>query len=336
MDAIPEIAQRFGVLLLELLALFVVVSFLVAVVQQRWLGPERMQRILGGSSRSAGLVKGALFGALTPFCSCAGIPLLIGGLRAGVPFPAAAAFLLASPLLNPVILGVITLLFGWQLALGYAVVTFPATVLVAAIWDRLGFARFVKIQVAEPAPSIAQAAPAGAIRGRGGAVAAAATSGGCGNDVCGADESGPDPVEQRVPWAEQVRRGWQETMGNLRPVVLPMGVAVAVGAVIYGIVPDEFLVRVAGSGNPLAVPMAAAIGVPLYVRGEAALPIGAALMSAGVGIGPVFAMVIGAAGASLPEMALLSGVVRRGLLVAFVLSVFSVAIAGGLLIPLFA
>lgn len=107
-----------------------------------------------------------------------------------------------------------------------------------------------------------------------------------------------------------------------------MLIGVTIGAVIYGAVPQSFLATVAGPGNPVAVPVAAIIGIPLYVRAEAALPIGLALTSAGVGLGPVFALIIGGAGASIPEVSMLSALFKPRLLAAFVGSILIVATAG--------
>jgi uncharacterized membrane protein YraQ (UPF0718 family) len=101
-------------------------------------------------------------------------------------------------------------------------------------------------------------------------------------------------------------------------------------------VPESFLLDVAGPGSFWAVPIAAIVGIPLYVRTESALPVGLALTSAGMGIGPVFALIIGGAGASIPEVSMLTAVFKPRLVATFVGSILAVAITGGFLIPLFA
>lgn len=90
----------------------------------------------------------------------------------------------------------------------------------------------------------------------------------------------------------------------------------------------------AGSDNPLAVPTAAVLGAPFYVSTEAFLPIASALHAGGMSIGAVFALVISAAGINLPELALLSRLMRPRLLTAYITAVVSLAIAAGYLIPL--
>lgn len=313
MDVGIDNVGTFVVILLELVALFVVVLTGIALMQRR-LGEERIQRLLSSQRLSVGLVKGAALGAITPFCSCSTIPIVLGLVRARVRFGTVAAFLIASPLLNPIILGSIGVLFGWRLALGYAVVAFTLTIAIAATWERLGLERHVKrLKVKRPAPT----APADPAAGGGTALATR---------------------EDRATWRGlrvELPPAWREARSALRTMVLPLVIGVSVGALIYGAVPDELLARVAGPGNPLAVPIAAVAGIPLYVRAEVALPIGLALQSAGVGLGPIFALVIGGAGASIPEVSMLAAIFRPRLLIAFVLSVLGVAVAGGLLIPTF-
>jgi len=104
---------------------------------------------------------------------------------------------------------------------------------------------------------------------------------------------------------------------------------VAVGSLIYGFVPEGWILAVAGPGQPLAIPAAAAIGVPMYIRAETLIPIAGALLSKGMGVGAVVALIIGGAGASIPEVSLLTGLFRPRLVALFVGSVFAVAIAAG-------
>jgi uncharacterized protein len=308
-DALPAM-QTFVVVVAELVALFLVVLTGVALLQQR-LGDERIERLLSSPRPLVGLIKGAALGGVTPFCSCSTIPIVLGLVRARVRFGTVAAFLLASPLLNPIILGAIGVLFGWRLALGYAVVAFATTVLLAAAWERMGFERFVKrLRVVRPGESD-EGTPA---------------------------EAGGTLIRQQT-WRglrTELRPAFAQALTALRTMAVPLLVGVAVGAAIYGVVPSAWLQAVLGPNNPFAIPLAAIVGIPLYVRAEIALPIGLALQEAGVGLGPVFALVIGGAGASIPEVSMLTAIFKPRLVAAFVVSVITVAIVGGLLIPHFA
>jgi uncharacterized protein len=170
-----ETVMLFGSLLVSLLALFIPITIGIALVQ-RWVGPARLQRWLGGRNLPLALAKGTLLGALTPFCGCSTIPLLIGLLKANVRFAAVAAFMLASPLLNPYILGVIALLFGARTAMVYALVAVGATLGFAALWEWLRLERHLKVPGYAPDPYLPEPVATG--------VAATARSfqaaGGCG------------------------------------------------------------------------------------------------------------------------------------------------------------
>lgn len=108
----------------------------------------------------------------------------------------------------------------------------------------------------------------------------------------------------------------------------------AIGAFIYGFVPEDLIVSVAGPGNPLAIPVAAVIGVPMYIRAETIIPISAVLLAKGMGIGAIMALIIGGAGASIPEVTLLASIFQRRLVAAFVATVMGVAIVTGILMQI--
>src|SRR5699024_8522188 len=88
------------VLFFELTALFIVISFLVSLLQQV-VTEDKIKRILQKGNKATGYISGTLLGALTPFCSCSTIPILAGLLSSGAPFGPSISFLISSPLLNP-------------------------------------------------------------------------------------------------------------------------------------------------------------------------------------------------------------------------------------------
>jgi uncharacterized protein len=335
MERAFETVILFGSLLVSLLALFVPIAIGIALAQ-RWIGPERLQRWLGGSNLAVALTKGTLLGAVTPFCGCSTVPLLLGLLKANVRFAAVAAFMLASPLLNPYILGVVTLLFGVRTMVVYAAVAVAATVVIATLWEMLRLDRYLKVpgycpDVRVPSPMTSTVnlvvVPTPASVSTAGSSCGPAAEGSCGTSA--ADGA-------RAAWRglrEEVRAAWPESIDLLRPMMRPLLLGMMVGALIYGAVPEGLLANLLGESTWYTLPLAAVLGLPLYLRGEAAFPIGAALMSAGVGAGPMFAMVIAGMGASLPEVTLLSGIFQRRLLAIFLGSIFAMAVVGGALIP---
>ncbi len=116
-------------------------------------------------------------------------------------------------------------------------------------------------------------------------------------------------------------------------MVVPLAIAAGIATVITGLVPRELLVSVAGPDDPLAVPVAALIGTPLYVSGEAFLPIAAALSRQGMSDGALFALIIAGTGVNVPELALLGTVLPARLLASLTATIFLVATMSGYAIP---
>ena len=106
----------------------------------------------------------------------------------------------------------------------------------------------------------------------------------------------------------------------------------AIGAFIYGFFPQDIVVKLAGPGNPWSIPIAALIGVPMYIRAETIIPIAAALVGKGMGLGTVLALIIGGAGASIPELIILGSMFKRKLIIAFALNVLVIAVLAGYLV----
>ena len=275
----------------ELIILFIGITFLVGLIQE-YVSDETIKRALGGRHKILGSILGAGFGALTPFCSCSTIPLLLGMLNAGVPFASAMAFLFASPLLNPVIISLFIILMGWKTTALYFAVTFVGAVAIGLLLDGFGFSDQVK--------------PVAAVRS-------------CCD--CQLEADARSRIQRSAGFAISLFR-------QLMPYLL---IGAGIGAFIHGFVPTEIISRLAGPENPLAIPVAAIIGIPIYIRAETMIPIGMALIEKGMSVGAVLALVIGGAGASIPELTLLSAIFRRKMLSAFVLTILAIALAAGYL-----
>jgi len=280
----------------ELAVLFIGITFLVALIQE-YVPDETIKKALGGRNKVIGSILGAGFGALTPFCSCSTIPLLLGMLKAGVPFAAAMAFLFSSPLLNPVIISVFVILLSWKVAALYFVVVFITAVVIGLLLDGLGFSRYVK--------------PAAVVRN---------------SCDCQQSTDAKSRIQRSAGFAFSLFR-------QLMPYLL---LGAGIGAFIHGFVPTDIVSRLAGPSNPLAVPVAAIVGIPLYIRAETMIPIGLALIGKGMSVGAVLALIIGGAGASIPELTLLSAIFKKRLLGAFLVTIFTIAVTAGYLANLLA
>ena len=283
--------QFFVVIAGELILLFIGITFLVGLLQA-YIPEEQIRSVLAGRRQGVGNVIGAGFGALTPFCSCSTIPILLGLLEVGIPFGVCMSFLLASPLLNPIILSLLVALIGVVPTAVYAAVTFTAAAGIGWLLGRLGYGRFVKDVIVEGRPEPCDCAVA-------------------------------------VSHGARIRRAFSFAVSLFRQVLPYLLLGAGIGAFIYGFIPEGLIVSLAGPNNPLAIPVAAVIGVPMYIRAETIIPISAVLLEKGMGIGAVMALIIGGAGASIPEVTLLAAIFERRLVAAFVVTILMVAVLAG-------
>lgn len=295
MNTLLDTLRYFVVITLELAGLFIGISALVALilmyVPKEKLGSWLSRRGLLGN------ILGAVAGALTPFCACSTIPMTLGMLNAGAPFGAVMSFVIASPLLNPIIIVMIVSLMGWQACLVYFGVTFIGAVVFGLVLEKAGASALVKKVRLKP------------------------------QDTDGHEVG----VGAAVPFTGKVRSAFRTALTDFRAVARFLLVGVGIGALIYGYIPQDFVVRIAGPTNPFAIPIAATVGVPLYIRAETAIPIGLALSQKGMGMGAVIALIIGGAGMAIPEMAMLASIFKRKLVGAIILVIWLTAVIGGYL-----
>lgn len=288
----------------ELFALFIAISFLVALLQI-WVSKDRIKRLLTRPHKVENAILGALLGSVTPFCSCSTIPVLVGLFKSGAPFSGAISFLMTSPILNPAIIALLLVFFGPLPTVVYALITFVFAICVGLLLDKLGFSRYVKkVNV----------------------------SGGCGcEDITWEKLEGTFWQKQ---W-QACKYAVKDAIGLFKGVIGWLLLGAGIGAFIYGFVPTELLENFAGADNLWAIPLAAVIGIPMYIRVETMIPIAGILMDKGVSAGIVIALILGGAGASIPEVSLLNSIFKKQMVVTFVLCIFLVAVGTGFAFTLF-
>jgi uncharacterized membrane protein YraQ (UPF0718 family) len=333
--------EMFIQLFTELTFLFLAISFLVAIINIK-LPAEKIQGLLGGKN-GRGYFTAAGLGAITPFCSCSTIPMLIGLLNARAGFGPTMTFLFTSPLLNPIVIALFIPVLGVQVTIAYASLALVTSITAGILLQHFNFDRYIKQELLKPSASSAG-------RGASGVISAAKTSC-CDSNAqaipetaCGDNKPQVmletaccDGVLQETTYCESTvavkpsmwAQAWQESWSLFRSMFPYMLIAMVIGAAVHGFVPTEFFAKVASADNPAAVPSAALIGIPLYIRVTALLPLVGSFIAKGVSIGAIIALVIGSGGASLPEMILLKRLFYWPLLLAFLVVIFSMAVIGG-------
>lgn len=275
---------------IKIFLLLSVIIFAVSVIRS-YFPPERTKRILSHKREFIGNILAALLGIVTPFCSCSAVPLFIGFVEAGVPLGVTFSFLISSPMVNEVAVVLLWGLFGWKIAVTYMSAGLSVAIIAGFIIGKLKLEKWVEEYVYK-------------IQSMGAAI---------------------DTVRQTFKDRLVYARG--NTTDILKKIWVYVIIAIGIGGFIHGYAPDDFLARYAGNGNPFAVPVAVAIGVPLYSNAAGVIPIVYALMEKGMSMGTVLAFMMAVTALSIPEMIILRKVLKIKLLAVFV-GIMTVTIIG--------
>lgn len=262
----------------KIFLLLVVIIFGISVLRS-FFPVAKTKRLVAKLPAGIGNVLAALLGIVTPFCSCSAVPLFIGFVRGGIPLGVTFSFLIASPMVNEVALVMLVGLFGWRVALLYIGSGIAIAIVAGLILGVLRLESQVEGFV------FGQDAPGGS--------------------------------ERRPTWGERARAAWEDTLGILGKVWLFVLVAIAIGGLIHGYVPEDFFVQYLGKGQWYSVPLAALLGVPLYSNAAGVAPIIGALFEKGVPLGTALAFMMAVTALSFPEFVILRRVLKPRLLAIF-------------------
>jgi uncharacterized membrane protein YraQ (UPF0718 family) len=287
---LPDAIEFFIYDTIKIFLLLLVIIFVVSVIRS-YFPPERTKRILSHKKEFIGNVLAALLGIVTPFCSCSAVPLFIGFMEAGVPLGVTFSFLISSPMVNEVAVVLLWGLFGWKIAVIYMATGLFVAIIAGLIIGKLKLEKWVEAYVYTI------------------------------HSIGTAQEIARQKFKERFVYAR-----WN-TVDILKRVWLYVIIAIGIGGFIHGYVPEEFLVRYAGPQNPFGVPVAVALGVPLYSNAAGVIPIVYALMEKGMSMGTVLAFMMAVTALSLPEMIILRKVLKLPLLAVFA-GIMTVTIIG--------
>jgi uncharacterized membrane protein YraQ (UPF0718 family) len=265
----------------KVLMLLVIVVFGVGIVNS-FFTPERTRRILAGKKETVGNGLAALLGVATPFCSCSAIPLFIGFVTAGIPLGVTFSFLISAPMVNEVAVVLLYGLLGWQVAAIYMGTGLLIAMVAGWVIGRLKMERHIEGWVT-------------AIRAAEAHV-----------------ESGTQTLRDRV------RYGLDAVKDIVGKVWKWIVLGIAVGALIHGYVPENFLASIMGKEAWWSVPIAVLVGIPMYSNAAGMIPIVQALLGKGAALGTVLAFMMSVIALSLPEILILRKVLKMRLIVTFV------------------
>ncbi|EID2715590.1 organoarsenical efflux permease ArsP [Campylobacter jejuni] len=306
--------KEFLYLFTELSVLFIAISFLVSIINQKYEGIFKKQ--LAGDKISS-YFKAIFLGALTPFCSCSTIPLLRAFLEAKVKLSVALAYLFTSPLINPIIFSMLFITFGLKLSLTYVVFLVFLIFIVSFVFSKFKEDSFLKHIPKNTKSNIFTQTthnPSNFIFKQ--------------KSCCANTQDKPKNIT--INYKEL----FKESLKNYKKLLPYIVVAVFIGAFIHGFIPQEILQKYLNGNEILSIVLAAFLGIFLYLRVETIIPIGLALLQMGISQGVIMSFLIAGAGCSLPELILLKQMFKIKFLFLFVMIILGVAISFGIFINL--
>ena len=236
---------------------------------------ECVRDFLSGKRRGLGYFLGAMFGAVTPFCSCSSIPLFLGFTTAGIPIGISMSFLITSPLVNEIALVLLWSLLGWKFTLIYVFVGMAAGIIGGFVMDAARAGRWLQ-------PFMLEAVKSAPVY-----------------------QAGTEGERQRLSVRQRHDFAYGEMTSIFKRVWKWVLVGVGVGAALHGFVPEDWFARNLGAGEWWSVPAAVFVAIPLYSNVTGIIPVMESLLVKGLPLGTTLAFCMSAVAASLPEVMML-------------------------------
>ncbi len=277
----------------DVIKIFILLSALIFSISyiQSFFPPERTKKILGRFTGIWANILAALFGTITPFCSCSSIPLFIGFTSSGLPIGVTFSFLISSPLVDLASVILLASIFNWKIAIAYVIVGLILAVIGGTIIDKLHLEKYVESFVFK-------------------------------NKM-------PDLPQEELKVKDRMNFAKDEVLLIIKKVWLYVLIGVGIGAAIHNWIPENAINAVLGQDKWYSVILATFVGVPMYADIFGTLPIAEALVTKGVGIGTVLAFMMAVTALSLPSLIMLKKVVKPKLLgIFFTIVVIGILIIG--------
>lgn len=267
---------------IKILLLVFIIIFFMGIVNS-YFPVEKVRNYLS-RKKLYGLeyLMASLFGVVTPFCSCSSVPLFIGFVKGGIPLGVTFAFLVTSPLVNEVAIGLFLGLFGLKTTVIYVVSGILLGTTSGIILQKLKLEKYLSPWVQKVIENSQKESEK--------------------------FELEKTSLKQKLPFI------WSETKSVLKGILPYILVGIAIGGLMHGYIPDGFFEKYLSENNWWSVPLATIVAVPMYSGASGVLPVVQVLVSKGIPLGTAIAFMMGVVGLSLPEAMLLKKVMTTKLI----------------------
>ncbi len=263
----------------KILFLLVIIIFAVSYLRTHF-NTEYVRAHLQGKSELYGNVLAALFGIITPFCSCSAIPLFLGFLQARIPLGVTFSYLISAPMNNEIAIAMLFTLFGWKVAAIYIGFGLFVAIVGGYAIGRFDLEKYVLIPI---------------------------------QPIDGKLEAG----EVQLSVKERAKEAWEYTSDIIKKIWLYVLAGVGVGAFIHGYVPADFIAKYAGGDNWYGVPLAVLLGIPMYSNAAGVMPLVEVLTDKGMLMGTALSFMMAITALSLPEAMILKKILHTKLIAIF-------------------
>ncbi len=251
--------------------LLITIIFVVSYLRTHF-NTEYVRAYLQGKSEFTGNVLAALFGVITPFCSCSAIPLFLGFIQARIPLGVTFSFLISSPLNNEIAIALLFGLFGWKITAIYIGFGLLVAILGGYFIGRLNMEKEILLDVTPMNGEL-------------------------------------DEVKIELTFKQRVKEAWDYTKEIFLKIWFYVLIGVGIGAFIHGYVPADFIASYAGADNPFAVFAAVLMGIPMYSNAAGVMPLVEVLTAKGMLLGTALAFMMAVTALSLPEAMILKRII---------------------------
>lgn len=262
---------------LKIFLLLAVMIFIIGVIRT-WLPEAKLKKWMS-SGGAVGNFIAALFGAVTPFCSCSSIPIFISLLKAGVPLGVTFSFLITSPLINEYLVILMAGEFGVPITIAYVISGLSIGTFAGALLGRMKLEKHLEQDIIATASA--------------------------------------DSKTTKHSWRTRLHYGYSEAISVIRQVWVWVLVGVAAGAFIHNYVPQETIHGLVSAAGIFSVPIATLLGVPMYGSCAAIVPVAVVLFEKGIPLGTALSFMMAMAALSLPEAIMLRRVMNLQLIALF-------------------
>ncbi|MCM1007059.1 MAG: permease [Ruminococcus flavefaciens] len=282
LDPTSRIGGSLQFFLYDTIKIMVLLGLLILMISyiQSYFPPERSKKILGRFHGIGANIIAALLGTVTPFCSCSSIPLFIGFTSAGLPLGVTFSFLISSPMVDLGSLVLLMSIFGWKVAIVYVILGLVIAVAGGTLIEKLHLENQVEEFIK--------------------------------------NGKGFDVPQEELHFKDRMKFAWEQVIETAKKVAPYVFIGVGIGAVIHNWIPEDIIVKVLGTGNPLGVVLATVAGIPMYADIFGTIPIAEALLAKGAQLGVVLSFMMGVTTLSLPSIIMLKKAVKPKLLGIFI------------------